>query len=100
VNGNIREATALIDTGFDGYLVVPAAVATDFPLPAYRERIETASGEVIAVPVFPGTVELINQPGPFDALIIAVGGEFLLGLLSINHFRITFDHGYQLLVEP
>ena len=33
-------------------------------------RVRTASGEVVPVPVYPGTVDLVAQPGARDALII------------------------------
>src|SRR5262249_39037765 len=96
VNG---EATAVLDTGFDGHLAVPEALIETFPPPAYVRRVRTASGEVVRVPVYLGTVELIDQPGALDALIIALGDEYLLGLQTLNHFRVTFDHGQRVIVE-
>lgn len=100
IDAAIRELAALVNTGFDGYLVVPSALVSVLPPPAFGQPVETASGQVVAVRVFPATIEFVDVPGPFDGLAIALGNEFLVGLLSINHIRVMFDHGRQLLVEP
>jgi predicted aspartyl protease len=94
------ETVALVDTGFDGHLAIPEALAVSLPQPTYVRRVRTASGEIVHVPVYVGTVELVDQPGLIDALIVALGDEYLIGLQTTNHFRITFDHGQRLIVEP
>ena len=94
------EEPALVDTGFDGHLAIPEAVAATLPPPLYLRRIRTASGQVVRVPAYLGTVELADQPGPFDALVIALGDEYLIGLPVVNRFRVTFDHGQRVVVEP
>lgn len=63
IDGVTREVSALIDTGFDGHLAVPAAFASTLRTPAYRRRVRTASGQVVAAPAFDGTVELTDIPG-------------------------------------
>jgi len=50
--------------------------------------------------LYVGLIELPNQPRQIDALIIALGDEFLLGLATLNYFKVTFDHGRTLTVEP
>ena len=45
-------------------------------------------------------MELVDQPGPVLAFLIALGDEYLIGLATLNHFRVTFDHGRRLIVEP
>lgn len=94
------EEFALVDTGFDGHLALPGALIERLPQPLYLRRVRTASGQVVRVPVYIGTVELVDHPGPIDALIIALGDEYLIGLPIINHFKVTFDHGQRLIVEP
>ena len=94
------EEPALVDTGFDEHRPFPQAVPAPLPPPLYLRRIRTASGQVVRVPAYLGTVELADQPGPFDALVIALGDEYLIGLPVVNRFRVTFDHGQRVVVEP
>lgn len=94
------EAAAVVDTGFDGHLAIPEELAARLPPPVYLRRVRTASGEVVRVPVYFGTVELVDQPTRLNALIIALGDEHLLGLATLNYFRVIFDHGQRIIVEP
>jgi clan AA aspartic protease len=93
------QAFALVDTGFDGHLAIPESLVEELPEPLYVRRVRTASGQIVRVPVYVGTVELVEPSGPIDALIIALGDEYLLGLPTLNHFKVTFDHGATLTVE-
>lgn len=100
VSGVTRDAIALMDTGFDGDLVVPEALVGQLPEPSYYSRYRTANGELVVVAEFSGTVELVDQPGSLQARIIALGDEYLIGIRMLNHFRVTLDHGQQIIVEP
>ena len=100
VGRHSTEVFALLDTGFDGHFAIPAAVARQLPPPAYVRRVCTASGQIVRVPVYYGTVELVNQPGPIRALPIALGDEYLLAIATLNHFSVTFDHGQRVIVTP
>ncbi|MGH2531469.1 MAG: hypothetical protein ACRDJW_04090 [Thermomicrobiales bacterium] len=100
IEGIADSTDALLDTGFDGYPAVPAARVAALPGPPRMRPIQTASGERVEVPVYVGTVELVGQPGETEALIIAIGDEYLLGLVVLNHFKVTFDHGQRVIVEP
>ena len=100
IGGATREAVALIDTGFDGNLVVPESLVSQLSATAFRHRVKTASGEVVRSPVFRTTIEFVDIPGTFPGLAIALGDEFLVGLLSINRIQVTLDHGQRVLLEP
>ena len=100
MHGVSGEATALVGTGFDGYLAVPLGVSGQLPRTRRTIQASTASGEVLNVPVYVGPVELLDQPRPIQAAIIVLGDEFLLGIESLDHFRVTFDHGRRVIVEP
>jgi len=95
-----REAVALLDTGFDGHLVVPESLIGTLSKPNERRRYQTASGESVVAAAYVGTVESVELPGPVAARITALGDEYLVGLRMMNHFRITFDHGKRVIVEP
>ena len=99
IAGVSSEARAMVDTGFDGYLAVPASALSRFR--SYGNvHARTASGEVVTVASYLGTVELLDEPGPVDSYIIALGDEYLVGIEVLNHFRVTFDHGQRVIVEP
>jgi predicted aspartyl protease len=93
-------ADAIVDTGFDGYLVVPETLIGTLPEPRYYRRYRTASGEPVVTVAYDGSVELVDQPGPIAARIIALGDEYLVGIQTLNHFRVTLDHGQHVIVEP
>jgi predicted aspartyl protease len=100
IAGTSLDGSALVDSGFEGYVALPKDLERTLSAPAYHWRVETASGELVDVPVWDGTAELTDAPGSFQVRAIALGDEFLVGLRLMNRFRITFDHGRQLLVEP
>ena len=100
VGGLNGEESAILDTGFSGDFAIPARLSASLPLLWMTIRIETVTGQDLRMPVFPGIIELIEQPGPFRAQVIAVGTHFLLGLQALNRFKVTFDHGQRVIVEP
>jgi predicted aspartyl protease len=91
---------ALVDSGFEGHLSIPLSLVDSLPAPSFARPVQTASGEVVTVPDHIGTMELIDQPRVLAVPITALGDEFPIGLAAMNHVRITFDHGRQLIVEP
>ena len=100
VHGVSGEAPALVDTGFDRHLAVPKTWIERLQPPIYIRRVRTASGQIVRVPTYLGAVELIDQPGTINALIIALGDEYLIGIQTLNHFEVTLDHGQSVIVEP
>lgn len=77
IDGYDATVQALVDTGFDGYFAVPEALTASLPLPVRFQRVHIASGQVVRAPVYLGTLELLEAPGTFSALIIALGDECL-----------------------
>lgn len=89
---------ALVDTGFDGAVVVPASsVAAETPQGYVPWGL--ADERRVLTPAFGGTVRLGDFP-PFPALVIALGEEPILGRQVTDRFRVTLDHGERLTVEP
>lgn len=60
IQGVEGEEFALVDTGFDGHFAVPEALIQTLPPPLYVRRVRVASGQIVRVPVYLGTVELID----------------------------------------
>lgn len=89
---------ALLDTGFDGDVAVPrASVADGDPPDGYLPR-RLADGSDVLSPFYHGTVSL-GDVGSFPVLIVALGDEPLVGRGVSDRFKVTLDHGYQVIVE-
>jgi predicted aspartyl protease len=94
------EIWALLDTGFDGFLAVPSAAAATWPQPLRVQRVQTASGEVVSVPVYVGTLTVAETAQPLDALIIALGDEYLVGIKAVERYQVILDRGHRVIVVP
>jgi predicted aspartyl protease len=100
IQGITGETFALVDTRFDGHFVVPDSLIGGLPQPSHLDRARMANGDIVVVAVFNGTVELVDEPWPIPALILALGNEYLIGIRTLIHFRVVVDHGQRVLVEP
>lgn len=86
---------AYIDTGFDGHLVIPEALASQLPLPEQLQRLGLASGALVRAPVYLGSLEIPGFAQPFPARIVLLGDEYILGRRVIDRYAVLFDHGRQ-----
>ena len=100
IDGDTNEAIALVDTGCDVHLVVPQSLIARLPLPIRERRMRTVSDEVVTVPSYLGLIQIREVDVSMEGLIAALGTEYLLGLPLLNHYRVTFDHGERVIVEP
>ena len=71
------EVEALLDTGFNGDVAIPADVLPDVGPPDGHSRWTLADGSPVFAPYFVGTVHLIGL-GPFTAVFIVLGDELSL----------------------
>ncbi|MSQ14649.1 MAG: hypothetical protein EXR50_02130 [Dehalococcoidia bacterium] len=94
------EALAYLDTGFDGFLAIPEELGSRLPLPEQMQRVGLASGDTVLAPVYLGSVQVAGDAQQSPSRIVLLGDEYLLGRRIIDRFRVTFDHGRQVLVEP
>lgn len=73
-----REIEALLDTGFNGFLALPAVLIDDLDLrPLGREQITLASGETQLTRKFEGMVRFAETVQPVE---IVQAGEPLVGM--------------------
>ena len=97
--GRTEHIEALLDTGFEGDLVVPERYARQASEPDGGQVLRLADGTEIVRPIFRGSIT-VGQLGTFPGLVVALGDECLMGLRLANRFAITLDHGRRIVVEP
>jgi predicted aspartyl protease len=90
---------ALLDTGFDGDMAIPAQlIASKFP-PDGHLRWTLADGSSVSAPYYIGSIE-IAQVAAFPGVITALGDEAIVGVGVASHLDIILDHGRRVVVEP
>ena len=99
--GTFRSAPVLayVDTGFDGYLIVPAAQLGLLGSPQFSAPWELGDGSVVQAQEYRGEVYVSGLAVTIPARITLLGEEYLVGRGVADRLRMTFDHGQRLLVE-
>ena len=90
-----------IDTGFDGFLVLPAAAVTALGLPfLYRLDANLADDRRKSVPVHGATIVWDGQER--DVQILAMGRRSLLGTMLLDGYTLVvpFRDGELVTIEP
>ena len=89
----------MLDTGFDGALVVPPnwIPATEFRLDFLSWTL--ADGSAVTAAAYFGTAQIGTLPR-FAVLVTALGAEPLVGRGVSDRFSITLDHGQRVIIEP
>ena len=99
-NGPELDVTGLIDTGFEGFVSLPPLRLPEEVQPVQSRYLQMADGTVTQVDIYRASAQLIGLE-PVLPVSIAVGSrEVLIGLAFTNNFRVTFDHGREVMVEP
>jgi hypothetical protein len=88
-----------VDTGFDGGLAVPRALIPSTVTPDGHTEWQMADGTELRAPAYLCSV-YIGHLSPVRTAVIVLDGESLLGRHAIDQFRLIFDHGRTLTVEP
>ncbi|HZR97988.1 MAG TPA: hypothetical protein VFE37_04735 [Chloroflexota bacterium] len=99
VGQHTEDLEALLDTGFDGDLAVPADSLPSGQRPTGYNRWILADGSSVFAITYRGTVQ-VGPFGPFPVLVTAIGDEPLVGRGVSDRLRITLDHGQQVIIEP
>lgn len=91
---------ALIDTGFDGYLILPLSFSGSLGAADSHAQWTLADGTPIFLPEYRGGIEIMGLGLMFMARIIVMGDECLIGQGIIKRLKVTLDHGSEVVVEP
>lgn len=93
------EVEALIDTGFDGEVIVPAALILATTPPIGQSGWRLADGSQISTPAYTGVLQ-IGGMRVAPIAVTALGDEPIIGRAVTRRFTVTFDHDRQVVVEP
>ncbi len=88
--GHTVTVEAVLDTGFTGFLTLPAAVVTTLGLPfAGTSRATLSDGSEVGLDVFEATVLWDGRPRAVT--VLAAEGGVLVGMAMLWGFRLTLD---------
>jgi len=90
---------AYIDTGFDGYLVVPAEEGKKLGPGDYISRWEMADSSFALAEEYLGTVWIEGIREGIPARITCLGDEFFVGRGIVDQFQVVFDHGKRIQIS-
>lgn len=90
---------ALLDTGFDGHLVLPETLESQLGAPEFQVKTRLADGSESMRPHYRGGVEIVGSGLIYLAPLTLLGDECLIGQGIIRQLKVTFDHGTRVVVE-
>lgn len=93
------QVEALMDTGFDGHVIIPRDLFGNGTPADGRLAWTLADGTRVLAPYYLGSVR-IGTVEVAPVLVSVLGDEPLVGRAVIEHFRIILDHGQRVIVEP
>ncbi len=99
VAGQSIGAEALLDTGFDGAIVIPAHFLGSEIQPDSHAPWTLADGLEVVAPVYI-VVLRIGDLEPVRVVVTALGRETLLGRAVSDRYRIILEHGSRIILEP
>jgi predicted aspartyl protease len=85
------EGEAYIDTGFDGGLIIPAALQEDVLAEPAFNPVRLADNSIQVAPHWPARVELEGRE--FHTEAIGLGVRFLLGREVLDQLEVCFEFG-------
>ena len=93
------EVEALLDTGFDGAVLLPSTFLLNAIPDIEQDTYELAHGSEVTVPSYPVAIE-IDGFDPIEVSASPLGDEPIIGVEVIRHFSVILDHGRRVIVEP
>lgn len=98
VRQRVLNLEALVDTGFDGEIILPPGLATNGELPFWYVDCKLADESVVKISAFKCSVELANKKLK-DITVLIMGDEPIVGRGVIKNFKVIFDHGRKVIIE-
>ena len=97
-NRKYFEFEALLDTGYDGGVVVPPKLITNGEVSGWVVNCKLADNSIVQVPAYLGLVRLGNKKLN-NITVLIMGDEPIIGREVIKYFRIILDYGQKVVVE-
>ena len=89
---------ALLDTGFDGYLVIPSHLLAAGAPPDTTLTWMLADGSYVTSPSYLGQVRIGAFP-PLDCLISVLGDEPIVGRSITDNYQVVLEYGQRVIVH-
>lgn len=93
------ELEALVDTGYDGGVILPPKLISNGEVSGWLVDCKLADDSMVKVPAYIGSVRLGNKKLS-SITVLVMGDEPIIGREIIKHFKIIFDHGRKVIIEP
>ena len=89
-DGRAEEIEAVVDTGYQGFLTLPAAVVAELALPfSHTSQLILADDTMVSLPVHEVAVLWDGQPRDIDADV--AGSTPLIGMLLLDGYNLNMD---------
>lgn len=99
LDGRAYIVEALLDTGFDGDVVVPRDFLREDAAPVDYLPARLADGSELMVPTYVGAARIgTTEIDPIS--ILSLGDVPIVGTNLIQHFMVMLDHGRRVIIEP
>jgi len=101
INKQVRTVEALIDTGFEGDLVIPEGlIRHENPDSYIRYTLADPEATVLA-PSYLGRAEVAHMGdyGLYMAIISCLGTEPIIGRNLLRKFKVILDHGERVTIK-
>src|SRR4051794_36640345 len=102
INKRVETVDALLDTGFEGDMIIPEGLMTNGKPPDSYLRFTLADPTAtVLAPSYLGKVEVahLGEPGTSVAIISVLGSEPIIGRNLARRFRIALEYGRRVVIE-
>jgi len=100
VRGIRGQALAFIDTGFDGFLMLPTEWMQWLGVPDRVDWWQLADGSYVAAPTYFGHLCVVGIGTIVYGSLVVIGNETVVGLDLIRRYLVILERGQRVIVEP